>query len=119
MHNAIVVSWGSPVRGREISAAKVFSEWVEMLGAWQSKGSIKSFTPCFLNANGGPLGGFFLVQGDVAKLGELYGSEEIRKATTRAQLIVENFGVVKALTGDEIGKQMAVFSQNAAEFGAK
>lgn len=119
MHNAIVVTWGAPVRGREISAAKVFSEWVEMLGGWQTKGSIKSFTPCFLTPHGTQLGGFFLVQGEPTKVDQILASEELRKATVRAQLIVDDFSVVRALTGDEIGKQMNVFTQNASEFGAK
>ena len=119
MHNAMFVAWGAPVRGREISASKVFSEWVEMLGGWQTKGSIKSFTPCFVHPHGSQLGGFFLIQGEPAKLDQIFASEELRKATVRAQLIVDHFSVVRALTGDEIGKQMGVFTQNASEFGAK
>jgi len=119
MYNAIYIGWGSPVRGREIMASRVFSEWVELLGGWQNKGSIKSFTPCFIAPHGTQVGGFFLVQGDPAKLDQIVSSEELRRATVRAQLIVDGFCVVRAMTGDEIGKQMNVFTQNATEFGAK
>lgn len=115
MYNAMFVGWGAPVRGREQQAAKVFGEWVEMLGKWQSTGAIKSFAPVFIQPNQSTLGGFFLVNGEEAKLTQLMNSEETRKAQTRAQLIVDNFTVMHALTGDEVGKQMQLFTSNANE----
>ncbi|MBI3206565.1 MAG: hypothetical protein HYZ29_33820 [Myxococcales bacterium] len=113
--NALFVGWGEPVRGREQVATKVFGEWVEMLGSWKTKGSIESFTPVFLTPRGGELAGFFLITGNAAKLNELATGEEIRRATMRAELIVERFGVITAITGDEVGKQMALFSSMSAE----
>jgi hypothetical protein len=115
MYNALFIGWGTPVRGRETQAAKVFGEWVELLGTHQSKGTVKSFQPVFIQARGGDLQGFFLIQGDTNKLQEFMNTEEVRRATTRAQLIVDNFGVCLALTGDEIGKQMQLFQSNATE----
>jgi hypothetical protein len=115
MYNALFIGWGTPVRGRETQGAKVFGEWVELLGSQQSKGNVKSFQPVFIQARGGDLQGFFLVQGETNKLQELANSEEVRRATTRAQLIVDNFGVCHAITGDEIGKQMQLWQANAAE----
>jgi hypothetical protein len=115
MYNALFIGWGTPVRGREAQGAKVFGEWVELLGSHQNKGTVKSFQPVFIQARGGDLQGFFLVQGETNKLQEFVNSEEVRKATTRAQLIVDNFGVCHALTGDEIGKQMQLWQTSAAE----
>jgi len=115
MYNALFIGWGTPVRGRETNGAKVFGEWVELLGNHQNKGTIKSFTPVFLQQRGSDLQGFFLVTGDVNKLHDFATSEEVRRATTRASLIVDNFGVVYAVTGDEIGKQMQLWQTNAAE----
>ena len=115
MYNAMFVGWGTPVRGRGAQANRVFGEWVEQLGTWQSKGSIKSFTPVFLAVRGGELSGFFLVVGEPAKLAELYKGEEMRRAVTRAELIVENFGVVMGMTGDEVGKQMALWNAQVAD----
>jgi hypothetical protein len=115
MFNAMFIGWGAPVIGRETQATKVFGEWVEMLGAWKAKGQIQSMTPCFIQARGGDLQGFFLVTGDPGKLSTLMASDEIRRAITRAQLIVNNFGCCMALTGDEIPKQMALWNQNVAE----
>jgi len=117
INNALFIGWGAPVRGRELAASKVFGEWVEMLGGLQSKGTITSMTPVFLQPRGGELSGFFLVTGDPNKLAELAQSEELRKATVRAQLIVDNFGVVQAITGEEIKKQMALFTAQASDLG--
>jgi len=115
MFNAMFIGWGMPVRGREQQATKVFGEWVELLGTSQNKGFIKTFTPVFLQARGSDLQGFFVITGDPAKLMEFSRSEEVRRATTRAQLIVDNFGVCNAITGDEISKQMQMFQTNATE----
>ena len=115
MYNALFVGWGTPVRGRETQGNKVFGEWVELLGASKSKGLLDSFTPVFLQARGGDLQGFFLVTGNPAKLASFAGSEEVRRATTRAQLIVDNFGVCGAFTGDEVSKQMALWNASAAD----
>src|SRR5262249_26872471 len=109
MYNALFIGWGTPVRGRESQGSKAFNEGVELLGASQSKGTLKSFTPVFIQPRGGELQGFFLCTGDSAKLIQFMDSEEVRKASTRAQLIVDNFGVCMAMTGDEIGKQMALW----------
>jgi hypothetical protein len=114
--NTMFVSWKTPVRGREKQATRVFNEWVEMMGTWQSKGSIKSFMPVFLSPHG-DLGGFFLVQGDPKTLQQVFESDELRRATARAQIIVDDFRVVRAITGDEISKQMALFNASADELG--
>ncbi len=115
MYNAMFIGWGTPVRGREAQGSKVFGEWVELLGSSKSKGNVDSFTPVFLQARGGDLQGFFLVTGNPHKLQAFAASEEVRKATTRAMLIVDNFGVCSAFTGDEVSKQMAMWTSNAAE----
>src|SRR5512142_939277 len=91
MYNALFIGWGTPVRGRETQASKVFGEWVELLGSHQNKGTIKTFTPVFLQQRGGELGGFFLVTGEPKKLNEWVVTDEVRRAITRASLIVDNF----------------------------
>lgn len=114
-HNVLFIGWGQPVRGRELQAAKVFSEWNELLGTLQSKGSIKSVTPVFLAPRGGELNGFFLITGEPRKLAELAQGDELRRAITRAQIVVEQVGVVSGLTGDEIMKQMQLWTSQVNE----
>lgn len=115
MHNALFIGWGMPVRGRETQATKVFGEWAEMLGSWKSKGRIEGFTPVFLAPRGGELRGFFLVTGEPSKLTELHQSDEMRRAITRAEIVVDDVGVALAITGDEIGKQMALWNASLSD----
>jgi hypothetical protein len=115
VNNALFIGWGAPVLGREQLASKVFGEWVEMLGTLQTKGTIKSMTPVFLAPRGGELSGFFLLTGDPKTLAELSQSEQFRKGVIRAELVVQNVGVVSALTGDEVGKQMQLWLSQVNE----
>jgi hypothetical protein len=115
MHNGLFIGWHRPARGREMQATKVFGEFVEMLGAWKAKGQISMFMPTFLAPHGSDLGGFFFVMGEPAKLDQLLGGEEFNKAMTRAEICVDGMTVVRALTGDEIGKQMGLFQTQVAE----
>jgi hypothetical protein len=107
----LFVGFSNPVRGREKQAIAVFNEFVEFLGQQQGGGAVESFEPVFLEPHGGDLGGFFLVRGDAEKLGQIRGSDEFIRLTSRAQLIVEGFGVVSALLGDAIGSQMALYQE--------
>lgn len=115
-HNALLVRWGLPVRGREPQSARVFGEWMEMLGSWKAKGTIKSFTPLLLAPTGGDLSGLILVTAESTTLDELAVSDEMRRAVSRANLVVDHFGVVRATTDEEtINKEVALFLQNASD----
>jgi hypothetical protein len=111
----VFIGFGFPVRGREKGAAKVFEELLQLLGKQSQAGAVESFEPCFLQAHGGDLGGFVLVRGDRAKLDQMVASQEFNRLATRAQLTVENFGIVNCWLGDEIQQQMATFMQAAGE----
>jgi len=112
---ALFFGWGTAVRGRETKALQVFQEALQYWGARQQSGDIDSFEPYFLEAHGGDLAGCLIVKGDQEKLARLRADAEFDRLNTRAQLVVENFGVVSALTGAELQAQMAVFQQNIAE----
>ena len=111
----LFVGFGSPVRGREQNAAKVFNEAVEFFTQLQNDGRISSWQPVFLEPHGGDLGGFFLIRGDKEPIERLRGSDDFTRIGARAQLIVENYGVVGAETGDRIGEQMQMFLQSSGE----
>jgi hypothetical protein len=102
-------------RGREQKASQVFGEAMELWGRLQQQGELESFEASFLEPHGGDLGGFCLLRGEQDALGRLRASDEFQRLTTRAQLIVENFGVVGAATGDLIAQQMQLFLEAAGE----
>jgi len=113
--SGIFVGFGVPVRGREQRAIEVFNEAFEYYARLQQGGEIESFEPVLLEPHGGELGGFFLLRGDKDKLARIRGSEEFERLMTRAQLIVENIGVVSAFLGERLMSEMSVFSQQVEE----
>ena len=114
---ALFVGFGVPVRGREERAVQVFGEFVEMFGRMQSDGRIDSMDVTLLDPHGGDLGGFFMVHGSEAQCAALTNDEEFRRACIDAGLIVDNFGVVPAATGEAVNRQMGMYSEAVAKVG--
>jgi hypothetical protein len=56
-----------------------------------------------------------LLRGDQDKLARLRGSEEFERRAVRADLIVENLGIVGAALGDRLVSQMAVYGEQVEE----
>jgi hypothetical protein len=114
---ALFVGFGAPVRGREERAVEVFGEFVEMFGRMASDGRIAGMDVSLLDPHGGDLGGFFMVHGSEAQCAALANDEEFRRATIDATLIVENFGVVPAVTGEGVGREMAMYTEAVGKVG--
>src|ERR1700759_2528539 len=113
--SGLFIGFGAPVRGRELQAIKVFNETFEYYPGRQKGGEIEAFEPVLLEPHGGELAGYFLLRGDKDKLARLRGSEEFERLTARADLIVENLGIVSAFLGERLMSQMSVFSQQVEE----
>jgi hypothetical protein len=111
----LFIGFGWPVRGREQKAAQVFNEAVDLWGRLQQEGQIESWDAIFLEPHGGDLGGFFLLRGEQDKIAQVRGSDDFVRLSARAQLIVENYGVVGAETGARIQTQMELFLQASGE----
>jgi len=112
---AIFIGWGTPVRGREAKAVEVFNESVQYWTGLQQQGHIESFEVALLEAHGGELNGFALLRGSREQLAEVRTSEDFRRHVTRAQLIVENIGVVGANLGQGLADQMALYQAQVSE----
>lgn len=114
---ALFIGWGPAVRGREAKALQVFQEALQYYGRLQQAREIDGFEPFALQPHGGDLAGFLLVRGEHEKLARLLVNEEFVRLNTRAQLVVENFGVVLAHTGEDLQRLFADFGQQAAALG--
>ena len=112
---AIFVGWGQVVRGRELKALGVFNESLAYYTRLQSAGTIESFEPVLLSANGGDLSGFVLIRGDRANLDALRTTEEFGRTTFRASLIVDNLGVIDAAIGATLASGMATYAAQVGE----
>jgi hypothetical protein len=114
---ALFIGFGAPVRGREERAIEVFNEFVGMFGRLQSDGRIEGMDVCLLSPHGGELGGFFMVHGDEAQCSSLVNDEAFRRAVIDATLIVENFGVVPARTGEGVSTEMGMYAEAVRKVG--
>jgi hypothetical protein len=114
---ALFVGFGTPVRGREERAIEVFGQFVEMFGRMQSDGRIEGSEATLLDPHGGDLGGFFMVHGTAEQCGALVEDEEFRRASIDASLIVDNFGVVPAVTGARVMQEMGMYTEAVAKVG--
>lgn len=115
---AVFIGFGAPVRGREERAVAVFNEFVGMFERMASDGRIEGMDVTLLDPHGGDLGGFFLVHGSAAQCAALPNDEEFRRAMIDAALIVDNFGVVPALTAERVGREMALYTEAVGKVGA-
>ena len=113
--SALVIGFGTVVRGREQKALQVFNEAIEYYPRLQQQGMIESFEPVALEPHGGDLQGFLLVRGDREKLNALRSSEEFLRLNNRNVQVVDNFGVVTAFIGEELRRQCADFQTQASE----
>jgi hypothetical protein len=116
--SALFVGFGTPVRGREQQAIGVFGEAIALYERLQSQGTIEDYEPILLEPHGGDLGGFFLLRGDAEKLGQVRMSDEFELLNARAALVVEGFGVIGAVTGAGIQRQMSLYQAQVEELAA-
>jgi hypothetical protein len=114
---ALFVGFGMPVRGREERALEVFNEFVGMCGRMQSDGRIDHMEVTLLDPHGGDLGGFFMLHGSDEQCAALTSDDEFRRAMTDAGLIVENLGAVPAVTGEGVGREMAMYNEAVRKVG--
>ena len=58
-----------------------------------------------------------MVHGTEAQCAALPNDEEFRRAAIDANLIVDNFGVVPASTGERVMREMGMYSEAVAKVG--
>jgi len=114
---AVFIGFGQPVRGREERAVDVFNDFVGMFGRMAADGRIADMDVTLLDPHGGDLGGFFMAHGSAEQCSALMMDEEFRRACTDANLIVDNFGVVPAATGQAVGDEMAMYMEAVRKVG--
>jgi hypothetical protein len=114
---ALFIGWGAAGRGREKASLMVFNEGVQYWTRLREQGEIESFEPVQLEPHGGDLAGFCLIKGDPEKLDRLRRSEEWLRLNARAQMVIDNLGIVTAYTGESLQSLFAQFGEVANELG--
>ena len=106
MNGAVVISWGSPVRGREAKSLEVFGKAIEQFDALAKAGRIHAHQE-FL-ARTGKQGGFMVVTGDLDELGAVMSEDSVLALTAAGATICEDFRVNIYEGGDEAATSQSV-----------
>lgn len=113
--SAIFIGWGNVIPGREAKSLAVFGEVIEYYTRLKSQGDVESFEAFALDPHGGDLAGFLIVRGDAEKLSQLRRSDDFIRLDARAGLVVQNFGVVGAVTGERLNSHFQLYLQQTQE----
>ncbi|HEX7428423.1 MAG TPA: hypothetical protein VF328_16175 [Mycobacterium sp.] len=111
----LFIGWGVPVRGREKRALDLFNGTMQYYGRLQQDGKIERFDVAVLAPHGSDLAGFALMQGTEQQIDSLRRDEEFQQWVTRAQLIVEQFGVVDALVDQGLGQAISRYQNELGQ----
>jgi len=111
---ALFLSWGTPVRGRELKGLEVFDETLAYWRQLKQEGQIEDFQIILLGPHGSDLEGFALLHGRVAQLHELHADEEYLCLTMMQGLVCESFRVLRASIGEGLDEQVRVYRDAVA-----
>ena len=117
---ALVLTWGSPVRGREMKALEVFGESLTYYDSLAKAGQIHGIRT-YLATTGdlSELGGMFVIDGELEQLRALQSEPEYQKITLKAENIVDHL-TIHVMTGgspDDIQEPMGVFTEVLGALG--
>jgi hypothetical protein len=112
--SVLMITWGSPVRGREERGLDVFNEALGLYGRLQQEGRIEGFDVALLQPNG-LMDGFIALRGSAEQLSALRQDDEFRRTTVAASLIVEDFRLIDGSTGEGIASDMELYREAVAQ----
>ena len=112
-NRVLVISWGTPVRGREERGLEVFDEAVGLFGKMQQDGRIERFDVVLLSPNG-ELNGYIELHGSAEQIAALGRDEEFERNTAEANLVVDGLRHVEGVTDEEIARQMTIYREAVA-----
>jgi hypothetical protein len=111
---ALVVAWGTPVRGAEERGLEVFNEALGILGRMQQDGRIESFDVCLFEPNTN-VNGFILIRGTMAQIAGLRTDDEFRRNTADAMLIVDGLRHHEGYINEGVAREMELYQEAIAK----
>lgn len=99
MNGAVVISWGTAVRGREAKALETFGKAIEHFDALAKSGRIHGHQE-YISRTGRQTG-FMIVTGELDELVKVQNEPEVLKLTTAGATICDDFCVTLYEGGTE------------------
>jgi len=109
----LLISWSTPVRGREERGLEVFNEALGLHGRMQQDGRIEKFYVVLLGANS-EMNGYIELHGSAAQLAAVREDEEFQRNLIDAALVVDGLRISEGSTNEEIARQMALYRERLA-----
>ena len=106
MNGAVVISWGTAVRGREAKSLEVFGKAIAHFDALAKAGRIHGHQE-FISRTGAQ-GGFLLVTGEYDELTKIQGEDEVLELQIAGATICDDFRVTLYEGGTEQSTTAAV-----------
>lgn len=112
------ICWGSPIAGREEHAVEVFGESVAYWGELQADGQIERFDVALLEPHG-DLNGFAILHGSHEQFAALVTDQRWIRTMLDAGLVVEDLSMVEGVSGEALGRRMAIFGEAVSHVPAR
>jgi hypothetical protein len=106
MSNTLLMGWNRAVAGREKDAMELFQSSLAFWTKKKEAKAIESFEPYIFTPHGGDMNGFFLVQGDPAKLDAIQHEKDYLNLTMQCGLVLDGFGTVRGFRGERLMQLM-------------
>lgn len=107
---SLLITWGTPVRGREERGLEVFNDAIGMYGRMQQEGRIESLDVCLCAPNA-KLNGFIELFGSADQLHALKESDDYQRQLADAYLICDDVCVCDCVVNEGIAEQMAIYQE--------
>jgi hypothetical protein len=109
MAAALLVRWKRHVFGEEAKALQLFRDLQIYLEQQRDHGQIESYELYLAEPHAGDMNRLIIVKGDLFKLEEIRQTEEWKDLMRRCEWLLEEFGIVGAVYGEEVRQETARF----------
>lgn len=120
MQGALMISWGTPVRGREAQSLATFSKALGYFEGLAKEGRIHGHREYFcLTGNSGQRSGFMVVDGEIEELQKIQIEDENLRLMAEASSITESFEVTLCAGGSDqaLGEMVSRFAETMSAMG--
>jgi hypothetical protein len=106
----LVISWTTPVRGREERGLEVFNDALGLAGRMQQDGRIEKFNVVLFEPTG-DLNGYIEMHGSTEQLAAVREDEEFQRNTADALLIVDGLRHSMGYTNEGVARQIQLYQE--------
>ena len=109
MAAALLLRWKRHVFGEEAGALQLFRDLQSYLERQRADGQLESYELYLAEPHAGDMNRLVIMKGDLFRLEEIKQTEEWKDLMRRCEWLLEEFGVIGAIYGEEVRTETARF----------